>query len=181
MQKFIDYIKLQEMSATNMGKSVLGGANSLSLDAKSQAAFDAVIESFELVLGERPNVAISWLKNVSHSMPEVHQKIEEILSQHDIESLSDTVSAARRAGQKVSRSISRGLGDLNSGDSDVVSMNAADSFKGEGYFIETKAICGRCGAEGRASEFNINAGKAKCNQCGGFMHKAEKKNKSKDS
>lgn len=180
MQKFIDYIKLQEISATNMGKSMLGGATSLSLDAKSQAAFDAVIEAFELVLGERPNVAISWLKNISSSMPEVHQKVEEILSQHDIESLKDAVPAARRAGQKISRSISRGLGDLNSSDSDVVSMNAADSFKGEGYFLETKAICQRCHAESRASRFDINAGKAKCSACGGFLEKLEKKTKNKE-
>ncbi len=130
MQKFTDYVKLQEISALNMGKNMLGGANSLNLDPKSQAAFDAVIEAFELVLGSKPSVALSWLKTVTTSIPEVHDQVDQLLAQHDLESLKDALPAARRAGQKISRSISRGLGDVDPGQSDVVSMNSADTFQG---------------------------------------------------
>lgn len=127
MKKFVDYIKFREVSAINMGKQVLGGASSLSLDAKSQASFDAVLEAFELVLGSRPGIAISWLKNITSSIPDIKDQIEQVLSQHDIESLKDTIPAVRRAGQKIGRSMSKGLGDLDSGNSDVVSMNSADA------------------------------------------------------
>lgn len=127
MKKFVDYIKFREVSAINMGKQVLGGASSLSLDAKSQASFDAVLEAFELVLGSRPGIAISWLKNITSSIPDIKDQIEQVLSQHDIESLKDTIPAVRRAGQKIGRSMSKGLGDLDSGNSDVVSMNTADA------------------------------------------------------
>jgi len=127
MKKFADYIKLKEVSALNVGKQMLGGSSSLNLDAKSQAAFDAVIEAFELVLGSRPNVAISWLKNITNSVPDVKDQVDEILSQHDIESLKETIPGIRRAGQKIGRSISKGLGDLDAGNSDVVSTNSADA------------------------------------------------------
>lgn len=127
MKKFSDYIKLREVSAVNIGKQVLGGASSLNLDAKSQAAFDAVLEAFELILGAKPNTAINWLKTVSNTIPEVKENIESILSQHDLEGLKEILPSVRRAGQKVSRSISRGLGDLDAGGSDVVAMNSADS------------------------------------------------------
>jgi hypothetical protein len=127
MKKFEDYVKFREVSALNMGKQMLGGASSLNLDAKSQAAFDAVLEAFELVLGSKPNIAISWLKNITNTIPDVKDKIENILSQHDIDNLRDTIPAVRRAGEKIGRSISKGLGDLNVGNSDVVSMNSADT------------------------------------------------------
>jgi hypothetical protein len=39
-------------------------------------------------------------------------------------------------------------------------------------YFETKATCSRCGKEGRSSIYDINAGKAKCKDCGGFMNKA---------
>jgi len=127
MKKFTDYIKLKEVSALNMGKQMLGGSSSLNLDAKSQAAFDAVIEAFELVLGSKPNVAVSWLKNIINSIPEVKDQVDDILSQHDIESLKETIPGARRAGQKIGRSITKGLGDLDSGNSDVIANNSADA------------------------------------------------------
>lgn len=127
MKKFADYLKLKEVSALNIGKQMLGGASSLNLDAKSQGAFDAVMGAFELVLGSKPNVAISWLKNVVNTMPEVKDEVESLMSQHDIENLKDTIPAVRRAGQKIGRSISRGLGDMDSGSSDVVAMNSSDS------------------------------------------------------
>lgn len=127
MKKFADYIKFREVSAINMGKQMLGGASSLNLDAKSQAAFDAVMGAFEMVLGAKPNAAISWLKTVVNSVPEVKDSVESMLAQHDIESLKEVLPGIRRAGQKVSRSISKGLGDVDSGDSDVVAMNSADA------------------------------------------------------
>lgn len=127
MKKFADYIKLKEISAVNLGKQMIGGSGSLNLDAKAQAAFDAVIESFELVLGTKPTVAITWLKNVVNTIPEVKDQVENLLSQHDMESLKEVLPGIRRAGQKVSRSLSRGLGDMDSGSSDVISANSADS------------------------------------------------------
>ena len=36
---------------------------------------------------------------------------------------------------------------------------------------EAAAVCARCGNPGRASEYDINAGKARCRDCGGTMHK----------
>lgn len=127
MKNFIEFMKMKETSALNFGKNMLGGANSLNLDAKSQAAFDALIEAFELLLGEKPNMVISWIRNLSNNSPEVKQKVEEILSSHDIESLKDIIPAARVAGQKISRSISKGLGDLDTSSSDVVSINSSDA------------------------------------------------------
>ena len=127
MDKFADYVKFREVSAINMGKQMLGGASSLNLDAKSQAAFDAVMEAFELVLGAKPNAAISWLKSISNTAPEVKDNVDSILAKHDVESLKEMLPGIRRAGQRVSRSIRKGLGDLESDNSDVVAMNSADS------------------------------------------------------
>ena len=36
---------------------------------------------------------------------------------------------------------------------------------------EAAAVCARCGNPGKASEYDINAGKARCRDCGGTMHK----------
>ena len=113
MKKFIDYVKLQEISAMNMGKEMLGGSSSIGLDARTQAALSAAIEAFELILGERPGAAMSWLKAQSNSIPEVRDTVEAILKQHDFESLSDLRTGVSRAGSRISGMITKGLGDVS--------------------------------------------------------------------
>lgn len=178
MQKFADFVKLQEISAMSLGQDVLGGATGTSMDPKAREAFDAVVKAFELVLGAKPGMVTSWLQRTSDSIPEVKDQVSQMLSQIDVDSLNQLKSGAGRAGQKIGNSISKGLGDMSNTNHDVVSMNAADTFKGEAYLVETAAVCARCGKDGRASEYDINAGKAKCRECGGTMHKAEKKSRS---
>lgn len=178
MQKFTDFVKLREVSATNLGKDILAGGSSIGLDSKSEAALQAVLEAFELLLDAKPSMVINWLKTATNSVPEVKDQIDAILSKHDFDSLPDLKGAVRRAGRKLATSMKKGLGDEGPND-DVLSPNAADSFKGEAYLIETSAVCGRCGKEGKASLFDINAGKAKCRDCGGFMNKKEKEPKKK--
>jgi len=171
MEKFKDYIKLREVSAVSLGKDITGGASSIGLDSRTEGALQAVMEAFELLLDAKPNMVISWLKRTSTAIPEVSEQINRILAQHDFDSLPDLKGAVRRAGRKLGKTIRKGLGD--EGHNDVLSPNAADSFKGEAYLVETAAVCARCGKEGRASLFDINAGKAKCRGCGGYMNKVE--------
>lgn len=177
MKKFKEYIKLREVSATSLGKDIIGGSSSIGLDSKTTEALQAVIEAFELLLDEKPNMVINWLKRASVDVPE----IQRILNQHDFDSIPDLKGAVRRAGRKLGSSIRKGLGDESNpmDHDDVLSPNMADSFKGEGYLIETAAVCARCGKEGRASIFDINAGKARCRDCGGFMNRAEPKPRKK--
>lgn len=47
-------------------------------------------------------------------------------------------------------------------------------------YFETKSTCSRCGKEGRSSIYEINAGKARCKDCGGFMNKSESSSKKKE-
>jgi len=195
MRKFVEYVKLREMSAMNMGKDIFGGANNVSLDANSEAAVDTALQAFLLILGAKGSQTIGMLKSIVQSVPEVKDQVEQMLSQHDFDSLKDLGVAASRAAKRISSNSSKGLGDVSSGDasmgnagspqqpSNAMVPNAADSYKGEAYLIETKAICSRCGAEARASIYDINAGKAKCRECGGFLNKSdkpEKKRKSRD-
>lgn len=177
MKKFKEYIKLREVSALSLGKNIIGGGSSIGLDAKSEEALQAVIEALEILLDKKPAVVTSWLKVVSSSIPE----IQKILSGHDFDRISDLKGALSRAGKKLGKNIRRGLGDESGpiDSDDVLSPNAADSFKGESYLIETGAVCARCGKEGRASKFDINAGKARCRDCGGFMNRAEPKPRKK--
>ena len=96
-----------------MGKEMLGGSSSIGLDARTQAALSAAIESFELILGERPGAAISWLKAQSNSIPEIRDTVEAILKQHDFESLSDIRPGVSRGGKRISNMITQGLGDVS--------------------------------------------------------------------
>jgi hypothetical protein len=130
MQKFKNYLKLREVSASSLGRDMLGGGSSVGLDSKSESALQAVLEAFELLLDARPSMVINWLKRTSETIPEVKDQVERILAQHDFESLPDLKGAIRRAGRKLGTTIKKGLGDERSHD-DVLSPNAADSFKGE--------------------------------------------------
>jgi hypothetical protein len=178
MKKFTDFINLKEISANKLGRDVLAGASSVGLDSKTEAALQSVLEAFELMLNARPTMVINWLKRTSSTIPEVSAQIQEILKQHDFESLPELKGAVRKAGRRLKTVMKKGLGDEGPND-DVLSPSAADSFKGEAYLIETTAVCARCGKEGRASLFDVNAGKAKCRDCGGYMNKKEKAPKKK--
>lgn len=130
MKKFKDYVELREVSAASLGRDIMGGASGIGLDSRTESALQAVLEAFELLLDARPNMVISWLKRTSQTVPEVSSQIEQILAQHDFESIPDLKGAVRKAGKKLGTAIKKGLGDEGHND-DVLSPNAADSFKGE--------------------------------------------------
>ena len=178
MQKFVDYVRLQETSAMSMGKSLMGGASNVNLDPNSEAAMDTAIQAFLLALGASPSKTIGALKNVVQGIPDVKDQVDQMLSQHDYDSLTDLRTAAGKAGKRIAPMISKGLGDVQS-NNDMVSANSADSMgmKGEAYLDEAKVGCRDCKKEGSATQFEINAGKAKCKHCGAMVDKKPAKKK----
>lgn len=127
MKTFNDYVTLQEISAYDVGTSVLGRT---SLDDSSEKAITAAMQAFEVIMSKNSSSATQFLNRMTTTMPE----LQAILQQHGLDSFrdSDFRSAMKKGATKGRRVITKGLGDVGPDDvksgADVVATPAADSY-----------------------------------------------------
>lgn len=127
MKTFQDYINFKEISAYDIGTSVMGRTT---LDDDSEKALTAAFQAFEIIMAKNSQAAIQLLLRYER-WPE----IQELLRQHGLDSFQDLNfrSDMRKGAGKGRKYISKGLGDVTpddvkSSDVDVIAANAADSF-----------------------------------------------------
>lgn len=127
MKTFNDYVNLKELSAYDVGSSVLGRT---SLDDNSEKAITAAMQAFEIIMSKNSTAAVQFLNRMTTAMPELHA----ILQQHGLDSFrdSDFKAAMRKGATKGRRFVTKGLGDVSTNDvkdgADVLTTPAADSY-----------------------------------------------------
>jgi len=127
MKTFNDYIALKEISAYDVGTSVLGRA---SLDQNSEQALTAAMQAFEVIMSKNSSAAVQFLNRMTATMPELNA----ILQQHGLDSFqdSDFKNAMKKGATKGRRVVTKGLGNLSqddmNDDADILATPEADSF-----------------------------------------------------
>lgn len=127
MQTFNDYVNFKEISAYDVGTSILGQSN---LNDSDEKAISAAMQAFEIIMSKNPSAAVQFLNRMVTMIPE----LKAILQKHGLNDFRDEdfKMDMKKGATKGRRVVTKELGnvgtdDINS-DADVVATPVADSY-----------------------------------------------------